>query len=205
MLQRPGIKAPRWEVTIHDSEKLSEGYWFIAAKPSLDRTIGSGDGWWGPAIYDGNGELIWSGADQLDTPNVMDFRMSDVDGEDMMTMLDRDRADGVIIDNHFEIRDIFLIDTDKEHVNAHELNYVEDGKSVLLLRNDKRNAPQDERDSVGYKGDECRANYMSFFELDATNNYETLFEWHGYGHIRLNESTMLDNDIENRCNTYDFM
>ena len=204
--QRPTLKAPRWNIEVYDNESLSEGYWFVAPKPSLEPTIGSGDGWWGSAIYDGNGELVWSGADQLDQANIMDFRLSDVRGEKMMTMLDHDRADGIIIDDNYEVRDLVLITDDKDHVNGHEFQWVDNGKSVLIIRNEKKDATQEEKDSVGFKGDgPCNANYMSFHELDATNNYESIFDWHAFGHIKLNESTMTDSKVEARCNTWDNM
>lgn len=172
----------------------------------MERTIGSGDGWWGSVIYDQEGELIWSGADQLDQANIMDFRVSDWKGKKMLTMLDHDRADGIVIDNNYEVRDLILITEDKDHVNGHEFQWVDNGKNVIVIRQDKQDATQEEKDAVGFKGDgECKANYNSFHVLDATNNYAPSFEWHSFRHISLNESTMTDSKIEARCNTWDNM
>jgi hypothetical protein len=206
-LQRPELKPPRWDINVYDEEKVTPGYWFVGIKPSLEKTIGTGQGWFGPHIYDGNGELVWSGADQFDTSNVMDFRMSTVRGEWCLTVLDRDRQIGVVLDNHYEMVDTFEIDPDQDNVNGHELNFVNDGKSALILQNFKADAPKDEAEQVGYYDEEkgCEANYMAFKEYDAEDQYKPIFEWNALGKIRLNESTETDSDIYDRCNTWDFM
>lgn len=175
----------------------------MAPKPGLDPTWGSAEGWWGPAIYDGNGELVWSGASQLDTPNIMDFRQSYVDGENRLTMLDRDRATATVLNSDYEIYDVAYV-AEQDGINGHELNYVEGGKTYLHMTNNKMNARQEEKDAVGFDGDECEANYNGFKERDVKTN-DVLFDWVAHGHIWLNESTEVDNPIQERCNTYDFM
>ena len=146
---------------------------------------------------------MWSGASQLDTPNIMDFRQSYVSGENRLTMLDRDRATGTVLDSDYEIHDIIYL-ADQDVINGHELNFVEGGKTVLHLTNNKLDATQEEKDAVGFDGDECEANYNGFRERDVKTG-EVLFDWQSHGNIWLNESTMDDGPIKTRCNTYDFM
>lgn len=205
VLQRPNLNAPRWDIRVYNSDKLSKGYWFPAPKPSQERTIGSGEGWWGPAIYDQDGELVWSGADQLDTPNVMDFRVSKVRDGHLLTMLDRDRRSAVMLDNTYEVRDIVDV-TSTSGVNGHELNFVDDGTRMLFISNEQRDAPDVDKEAVGWDGGECFASYNGFVELDVTNNFEKTFEWSAYDKIRLNESTLTGNSLHKRCNNnWDFM
>jgi hypothetical protein len=56
--QRPDIKAPRYEVIIHDLGSLSPGYWFAAPYSVIDPEDPTKK-WMpcqvGPHIYDGNG------------------------------------------------------------------------------------------------------------------------------------------------------
>jgi hypothetical protein len=191
---------------MHDEEKLTAGYWFVGVKPSLEKTIGTQQPWFGPHIYDGKGELVWSGSDQFDNSNVMDFRISSVRGEDRLTVLDRDRKIGLVLDNHYEIVESFAVDADKPEVNAHELNFVDNGNSVLVIQNNNQVAPDEEAEQVGWEGPGgCEANYMAVREYDATDHYNTIFDWTALGHIRLNESTQVDSSIGSRCNTWDFM
>ena len=148
---------------------------------------------------------MWSGAAQLDTPNVMDFRQSYVEGEQRLTMLDRDRATATILDNDYEIHNIINV-ADQDIVNAHELNFVEGGKTLIHILNTKLDATDEDKKSVGLSSDaECEANFNGFKERDAKTG-EVLFDWTARGHIFLNESTENpDGDIEEKCNTFDFM
>lgn len=192
---------------MYDEDRLADGYWFVGIKPSLEKTIGTHQGWFGPHIYDGNGELVWAGSDQFDTSNVMDFRLSNFDGEDRLTVLDRDRKSGLVLDNSYEIRDMFKIDWDHDNVNGHELNFLNNGSTVLVIRNNVEDVPKDEAESIGwYKDKPCRANYNSFRELDSEDEWRPLFEWSALGHIKLEEATETDGTVGGKCNgPYDFM
>lgn len=192
---------------MYDRDRIEDGYWFVAPKPSTDRTIGTGQTWYGPAIYDQSGDLVWSGAAQFDTSNIMDFRLSNVRGENLLTMLDRDREAGVLLDNSYEFRDMIQADPSEYDINAHEFNFVSNGTGVLLIRNFKRPASREEKDAVGWTGDTCWAVYQTFHELDANNNWESKFDFDSFGKIKLNETTTQEyGSIEKKCNDgWDFM
>ena len=52
------------------------------------RAFGSklcGEAWIGPYIYDGKGDLTWSGAPLFDNFNIFDFRPIEICGENMLT------------------------------------------------------------------------------------------------------------------------
>ena len=207
-IQRPDLRPPRWEVKVYDSEKLSDGYWFIGPKGGLEETMGSAQGWFGPAIFDGNGGLVWSGAAQLDTPNIMEFRQSYVDGENRLTMLDRDRHTGTILDSDYEIYKVLYIGSEdqvsEDSINGHELNFVEGGKTVIYVTNHRMDAPQEDKDVMGFQGDECVGNFNGFSERDVRTG-ENVFDWLAHGKIHLNESTVPYDNIEEKCNVFDFM
>lgn len=205
------MKSPKWDVTIYDKSKLAPGYWFVGIKPSLQSTIGTHQFWFGPHIYDNDGELVWSGADQLDTSNVMDFKLSHIKGVPHITVLDRDRKEGLIINTNYELVDSFLVDYDHDNVNGHELHFVEDGTSALILRNNDEDAPVDEAENIGWDSEEhwgkpCRANYNGMRELDGKDSWRPSFDWTALHHIWLNESTDDAGNLGSRCNgPWDFM
>lgn len=67
LYQRPDIEAPRWNVTIYDQDRVSPGYWFVEPYDYLDQSLINGGKWTAPMIFDGTGELIWSGAVRIKT------------------------------------------------------------------------------------------------------------------------------------------
>ena len=126
-----------------------------------------------------------------------------------MTVLDRDRKSGLILNDNYELVDSFLTDWDHDNVNGHELHFMGDGSTVLVIRNNGEDAPKDEAESIGWhRTDEqpCRANYNGMRELDGEDNWRPSFDWTALGHIKLNESTETDGSVEGRCTgPYDFM
>ena len=206
-LQRPDLQAPKWNITIFNETRMSPGSWFIAPKQAERRHIGTGAAWVGPTIYDGSGELVWSGTAQLDSPNCMDFRISEIDGEPLLAMLDRDRRSGVFLDSSFRVRHVLDALGDGDSINGHELKVVDDGRSVLVIRNYRMEATEREKAAVGFEGDVCWARYNNFVELDVETG-EVVFEFHARGQIGIDESTHQDlkRPLATQCNiTWDFM
>lgn len=202
--QRPDIKAPKWNLTIYHEDELSEGYWFCAPKQSQRHSIGRNEGWVAPAIYDHYGELIWSGTTQLDSPNVNDFRLQKIGNVTFLTMLDRDRASGVIMDNSYEILQVIPI-AEPNRINGHEFQLVEGGKSALVIKNHRQDATQQEKEALGWEGEHCIGNYQQFAELDLENDGKPIFTWSSHGRIGLDESTHVQDPLAVRCNGWDFM
>lgn len=138
----------------------------------------------------------------FDNRNVEDFRMSNVNGEDLMTLIYQDIGAGVIIDDGYEIRAEAKID-DAWTINTHELHFVDNGTRALVVKNDKREASLDQSQEVGFDG-QCVAEYEHFLELD-TETWEAVFDWDSKDHVRLNESTLTDSPVEDRCSDWDFL
>ncbi|KAK3697799.1 hypothetical protein LTR37_017264 [Vermiconidia calcicola] len=133
----------------------------------------------------------------------MAFQLSNVLGEDMLTMLDRDRGSGVVMDTNYEISQVINIHDDFPP-NGHEFNVVDGGKSVLYIKNRKTESPEAEKEAVGFHGDFCYAGYLTFHEV-STETWETTYEFDSWGKIRLNESTINDEPIEKLCKNFDFL
>ena len=100
-LQRPDIGAPRWDVKIYDNDAISPGYWFVAPYAKLEQK--DYKKWNGPHIYDGTGELVWSGAPMFKHYNTYDFRTVEVGGKQMASLISRKDENGVIFDSSYQV------------------------------------------------------------------------------------------------------
>ena len=160
-------------------------------------------------MYNGNGDLIWSGTSQFSNgKNAHGFELQNVRGEDVMTLLDRDQGTGVMLDDHFEIRDTITIDT-PSHMNAHEFRFVDEGKRAVIINTWNEVSSIEDARTVGHDGGPCHGAYDGIREYD-TKTWEVVWEWSPLGRIALTESTHdIDVGIEKRCNAehggWDFM
>lgn len=206
-ITRPDIRAPKWDVTIYDPDAISPGYWFVA--PYKDINQKDYQRWNGPYIYDGIGELIWSGAPMFKYYNTYDFRTAQVGGEQMATLISRKDEEGVIFDSSYQfnatvdmvgfmpqwLRD--SLGAGERLTNMHDFNVIDDGKRILMLTKVWENATVEESKAIGFNGN-CTAKWQGLKEIDATTG-EPLFEWSAHGHISLEESTKEDK-IRRVCN-----
>lgn len=75
---RPEIKAPLFNVTVYDADRITPGYWFIAPYAQIYQQTHPSKYYepcqTGPAIYDHRGSLVWSGACKFRNQNTCDFR-----------------------------------------------------------------------------------------------------------------------------------
>ena len=196
---RPDLKAPKWNVSIYHPELVSPGYWFVSPYRSPRNLEDEDDSWVGPHIYDGNGELVWSGTEMFSNgKDTMSFQLHNVRGEELMTTLDWSRGEGVIFDNHYEIRETVDI-YGNNRTNAHEFHFVEDGQKALAIKTRYETSTQEEAKAAGLRnGKPCHAHWDGIVEYD-TNTWEVSWEWNSKGHISLNESTFAEVPIEKRC------
>ena len=196
---RPDLKAPRWNVTVYQPELVSPGYWFVGPYRSPRNMEDETDSWVGPHIYDGNGELVWSGTEMFDNgKDTMSFQIHNVRGEELMTVLDWSRGEGVIFDNHYEIVETVDIYADAR-TNAHEFHFVDNGSKAVVIKTKYEVSTQEDAQAAGLNnGKLCHAHWDGIQEFD-TSTWETSWEWNSKGHIWLNESTYAETPIEKRC------
>ena len=181
---RPDIDAPRWNIEIHDPEAVSPGYWFVG--PYQNRIQHErGGGWVGPHIYDGRGELVWSGVPHFKGFDTFDFKAANVGSQDMITLVYR-HENAIILDNSYNVHRKLNISDDAAELNMHDFNVVDNGKSALLLKTIAREATPEESDAVGFSGN-CNTRFYGFEELNTTT-WESIFSWTSEGNIALEES-----------------
>lgn len=75
---------PKWQITYHDRSRVAPGYWLIAPYRFADNHLD--DVKWvpcevGPMIFDGDGELVWSGACKFGNRISFDFGVTELKGE----------------------------------------------------------------------------------------------------------------------------
>ena len=153
----------------------------------------------GPHIYDSEGELVWSGAGLMNE-NVMDFRVSNVKGEDMLTLLFKGTA--FLIDDRYEIREKLEI-SEPWRADEHDFYFLDNGRRVLVFQKEERNATLDQSREVGFDGN-CVVTYEQFQELD-TETWQPVFYWDSMDHVPLIESTQENSFIEDRCAGWDYL
>ncbi|KAF2216197.1 hypothetical protein CERZMDRAFT_33768, partial [Cercospora zeae-maydis SCOH1-5] len=200
---RPDLKPPKWTVNIYHEELLSPGHWFVAPREPLgaEEVVGP---WVGPAIYDGRGELIWSGAALFRNTMTDDFRISNVGGQDLMTLLHQEKGQGVVFQPSYGVRNAIRFG-DPRAINIHEFHFVDDGNRALIIRSNKTTASIDDSKYVGAT-EGCIAEFDGFEEFE-TNTWASVFKWNSLGQIRLNESMTDDGiAIETKCDSgWDFL
>jgi hypothetical protein len=189
-ITREDIQAPIWDIVRNNKTLLAPGYLFVA--PYEEKTQEEPGGKFiGPHIYDGNGELIWSGTPFFGHWNVFDFTVSNVDGEPHLAMQDWHGQQGVILDSSYEVwKTAPMLGAGDSYQNMHAFHVVDDGKHALAL--DVRHWDTSNARSiadVGYNGT-CKVEFQGFRELDLqASGTPILFEWEPKDHISLNEST----------------
>lgn len=202
-ITRPDIGAPKWDIQVYDRDALQPGYyWFIGPYASLDQV--DFPLWNGPHIYDSNGELIWSGAPFVKYVNTFDFRMSEVNGQQMLSFVwpKNRQGNGWILDNTYQLHTIVDMVGNHSRWNMHEFNLIDDGTRALM------GFPQDYSatrvNNENYTGP-CKIGWQGFKEVDV-NTGEVYFEFNTQGHIDPAESNYVPKSVktntwEDKCAT----
>lgn len=188
---RPDIRAPKWQVNIKEPHLVSPGYWFVAPFEFIEQHE-QGNGWIGPHIYDGNGELVWSGVHLNENWDVIDFKMSNVRGRELLTYNVHREGNGYIMDETFEIKEEVDLGAPRLDFNSHEFYFVEDGSRAISMTDGRMEATEEQANSVDWKGEgPCRALFNGFKVWD-TSNWKKIWEWSTSGNVGLNESSYHD-------------
>ena len=192
---RPDIDAISWDLKIHDEEALSPGYWFMAPYQELEQGT-PGDAWVGPHIYDGKGELIWSGAGIFQHWNAFDFGLTTIDGQQMMTILFPHGKAGLILDHNYRIWKHVPLGSIK--ADMHAFRVIDEGRRALVITHDHVDTTPEEAEVIGFNGS-CSVAYIGFAELDVQDPTAPLFTWNAYHHIGLEEGTFNTDKVQEAC------
>lgn len=192
---RPDIDAPNWDLKVHDEEALAPGYWFVAPYQQLDQGT-PGDAWVGPHIYDGRGELIWSGSAIFQNWNAFDFELTTINGEQMMTILFPHGQAGIVLDHNYRVWKHVPLDGIK--ADMHAFRVIDNGSRALVITHDHVETTPEEAAVVGFNGS-CSVAYIGFAELDENEPTPPIFTWKAYHHIGLDEGTFNNDRVDEEC------
>ncbi|KAH9840428.1 arylsulfotransferase protein, partial [Teratosphaeria destructans] len=181
---RPEIRAPILDVEVYDREAVRSGKWFVAPYADIAQQRHARNYYQpcqtGPAIYDLDGELIWSGACMLKNRNTCDFRPFDNNGTNYLSMIVHgyptdSLRHGLVLDNSYRMTQEIDTGTHQYPFNMHELqiqsNGIDEHSTALYILN--RRAQHDvtslgiENVTSGWVGD------TGFREVDLTTGAST--------------------------------
>ncbi|EKG11104.1 Arylsulfotransferase [Macrophomina phaseolina MS6] len=196
---RPEIRVPKLDVRIYNRDAVAPGYWFVAP-------YNTNNAWEahhgplveacqvGPAIYDGNGDLIWSGACMFNNMNAFDFKPADYGGKKYLSLnVGRGTPSvygaGIILSDTYEIVREIQMSGHTDSFNQHEFTVIDDGKAVLYVTEQSHEVSAADIGlgensttwvrSTGFKEESLLWGY------EETVNYE----WDCIDYIPLNETT----------------
>lgn len=196
--KRPELKAPRYMVVKHHPEAIADGYWFVTPYTRLGLPPSTEQKDYIPCmngahIYDGDGNLVWSGACKYDNRIIFNFRPVHVNGTDLLTfylpgeehgfnLSPADRMPtGVLMDDHYE--EVSRIGAKGYLMDGHEFNFMPDGRSVLLTT---LKGLDTDASMIGQK---TRKVMNTGFQEIELNTGDLRFDWDPISHgILLNES-----------------
>lgn len=187
---RPDIDAPVWDIHIQrdGTSEVAPGYWFVAFYGSLDQQQPGGL-WLGPHIYDGRGQLVWSGASAFKHWNVFDFGFDHEQSGDVLTLLSDHEKKAYLVDQSYQVdKEVPLVLDGEAKPNMHSFHVIDGGKRALILNVRPWNTSIEVSQQVGFNGS-CNAKYQGFRELDLEDDSKPIFEWDAKDYIGLDEST----------------
>ncbi|KAJ0158867.1 hypothetical protein CTA2_10728 [Colletotrichum tanaceti] len=183
---RPDIVVPYLNLTYHDPDLLSPGYYFVAPFKSVVSV---------PLIYDNNGHLIWVGSDGLAGtegrgPHVYDFHACDYQGSQggNICMLrgfndqGNVRGEAVILDSHYRpVKQVFASGV-ADSCDLHEFATANAGTTAVVTQYRRR--PHD----LPGRGLAWLLEGV-FQEVDMASG-RVLFEWRSLDHVDPSESVL---------------
>lgn len=198
-VSRPDIVSPTWKIDVFDEAALSPGYWFVSPYEKNGNRQ-PGGAWIGPHIYDDRGELVWQGSALFNNINVMDFKVVEREGADMLSMIYPVEGNGYILDHHYETVETVEMGVTGKTLNMHDFHTVENGSKYLYLQRNLTEASKELSAEIGYDG-ECSVAFPGFEERDIKTG-ELLYKWDATGNLPLTDSTMDFGPVEDRCKSH---
>lgn len=145
----------------------------------------------GPHIYDGNGDLVWSGAHLFDDRPTFDFKVADIDGEPHLTFITNEDihetnspgGSAIILDNSYrrvhEVEDR----AGRGTMNMHEYNTIDEGRRALTITFESKLADL----TVDGESQKMFIGNNGFSEVDV-ETAEPVFSWWALDHVNPIES-----------------
>ncbi|CAG7949932.1 unnamed protein product [Penicillium olsonii] len=191
----PDVRAVKFNVHHHNRDRISPGYWFVTPYLHIEPDAPSSlyeQYQIGPHIYDGEGHLIWTGAQQFDNRNAFDFKVvhSLSDDPQLSFILNHaydgaeDSGYGMILTNDYNVERKLPLRRDLGIFDIHEFRIRDDGKTALVTVYLSHEIGLDE---YGRPGEKTWLESGGFAELDI-NTAEVIQWWDSYNRIPLPET-----------------
>ncbi|CAG8945352.1 unnamed protein product [Penicillium salamii] len=191
----PDVRAVKFNVHHHNRDRISPGYWFVTPYLHIEPDAPSSlyeQYQIGPHIYDGEGRLIWSGAQQFDNRNAFDFRVvNGLSADPQLSFIlnhawdgAEDTGYGMILTNDYKVERKLPLRRDLGIFDIHEFKVREDGKTALVTVYLSHEIGLDE---YGRPGEKTWLESGGFAELDI-NTAEVIQWWDSYNRIPLPET-----------------
>ena len=227
LTQRPEIKAPLFNVTIHNLSGVSPGYWFVAPYANILQDSQARNYYQacqtGPHIYDGQGvcircgiyrillninpqNLLWSGACLVKNQNTCDFRLSRYNDSDHLSAIlytygNDTKGHGFIMNSSFSMTETIYAPKTIAIFNMHELNIIEEGRTALHII---QKADFVDVSELGLGQDAGWVANIGFREVDMVTG-KTKFEWWAVDHVLLEASSVAVNIQRPYPNAWNFL
>ena len=181
---------------MYNESALAPGYWFMSPYGVVDQADHD-KAYVGPHIYDSYGQLIWSGVPTFDGYDAFDFKVTYVNGQDMLTAIHPHGNHSLILNNNYEVYADVDTGINKQTLNMHDFEVVDNGtKALYLTRRLKETSIENSR-RVGFRG-HCYVEFTGFEERDLATG-EITFQWNPENKIDLDETTLRTRRIKNIC------
>ena len=178
---------------------MTPGLWFLGPYSRIDQEAHPQKYYQacstGPTIYDGNGDLIWSGACVVENQNTCDFRpFTDTKGNEYLSMIihgysNNIKKKGLIMDSTYNLATARNTTPPpmESGFNMHEYKIIDQGRSALYITFESSRV-----DVTDLNIDGVTAGWVSnvgFREVDVDTN-DVKFEWWSLGKISPSESVV---------------
>ena len=159
--------------------------------------------WVGPFIYDQMGELIWAGPPTMDHYKSFDLRVQDINGTDMLTVINPHLNAGLILDNSYNIVKEVTHSNTFEHANMHDFNIVQNGTRALVLTKEiEKSVSRKKAKAVGLNKCMVHEDGIKYLGISTPGEPQVLFSWNGTDHIGLDETTFRPRPIREMCSKH---
>ncbi|RDW69191.1 hypothetical protein BP6252_08211 [Coleophoma cylindrospora] len=194
-VSRPDIKAPIFNVTVHNANAVTPGYWFLAPYAKINQDMQPVRYYQacqtGPSIYDSAGNLVWTGACLFKNQNACDFRASHYNGSDHLSAIlyvfgEDTTGHGVVMNDSYVVTENIYPPRLVPTFNMHEFNIVEEGRIGLAIIG---KAEYVDVTDLGLEQEVGWVHNQGFREFDVATG-DTKFEWWTLGHVHLSASSV---------------
>ncbi|PGH13502.1 hypothetical protein AJ79_03632 [Helicocarpus griseus UAMH5409] len=195
--QMPDVRAVKFNVNYFDRARVSPGYWFVAPYWFLDAPPSTGEYepcQAGPAIYDEDGHLVWSGACVYNdgNRNAFDFRVAEhVTDRTVLSFVLQATPDimavkptGFLLNDRYEVEKTIVANNTEDVFGMHEFEIINNGETVLVCGDRPEIRSMMHLDPARHDKSWFTSGVVMELQVD---NGNVLYNWNSRAEVELNE------------------